>query len=403
MNLVKQIIINNNHPYFKECDDICFKSKNLYNQALFRITSHYASQNTYLNYHTLYKILGDENQVDYRSLPQNVSAQTLIILERNWKSYFKTLKSYKNNPKSFSGLPKPPKFLHKTNGRFVTTYTQRVINRKNVKIGYFGLTGTNLKFRTDLKHEQIQQVQIIPKDGYYQIDINYRVECKPSVVSDNYCGLDVGLNNLTTLGFNNKNINPVILRGGSVKAINQYYNKKQSKIQSRLAIQNRKSSKRLRRLTNKRNNKIKDALHKASRKVVNYCSLNNVSTVVVGHNKNWKSEINIGKKNNQNFVSVPHTKLIEYISYKCELRGINVLTREESYTSKCSFMDLESIRKHEKYKGKRIKRGLFESENGFKYNADLNGALNILRKEFPNCFANGIEGLLVSPKVLTFN
>jgi putative transposase len=403
MNLVKQIIVNKQHPHFKECDDICFKSKNLYNQALFRINSQYASQKNHLNYHTLYKILGEENQIDYRSLPQNVSAQTLMVLERNWKSYFESLKSYKKNQSSFNGLPKPPKFLHKTNGRFITTYTQRVIPKKKFKNGHFELTGTNLKFKTDLKYEDVQQVQIIPRDDHYIISINYRVESEPSVISDNYCGLDAGLNNLVTLGFNNKNTSPVILRGGSVKAINQYYNKKRSKIQSRLAIQNRKSSKRLRRLAKKRNNKIKDALHKASRKVVDYCSSNNVSTVVIGHNKNWKSEINIGKKNNQNFVSVPHTKLIEYIGYKCELKGINVLTREESYTSKCSFMDMESIRKHEKYKGKRIKRGLFESENGFKYNADLNGALNILRKEFPNCFANGIEGLLVSPKVLTLN
>lgn len=127
----------------------------------------------------------------------------------------------------------------------------------------------------------------------------------------------------------------------------------------------------------------------------------NVSTLVVGKNKNWKQDINIGKKNNQNFVNIPHARFIEMIKYKCELKGISVILTEESYTSKCSFVDSEKICKHSEYLGKREKRGLFVSNKGKRINADLNGSLNILKKVIPNCFANGIEGLVVSPSVFT--
>lgn len=397
MRLVRQITFNKKSFEYKELDSICFKAKNLYNVGLHRIRQSYKDTKKYLPYKDLYKILAEENQVDYRNLPQNVSSQVLISLERNYKSYFESLKSYNKNPNDFKGLPKPPSYLDKVKGRFVATYTQRMIPKKQFKNGYFTLTGTNLKIKTDLRYEQVNQVQIIPRGDSYIISIIYEVQEKPRIVSDLKCGADLGLNNLITIGFNDPTIHPIIVKGGSVKSINQYYNKKRSKLQEQLSKQKKKTSKRLKRLTKKRNNKIKDKIHKASRLVVDYVVKHNISTLVIGKNKNWKSEINIGKKNNQNFVSVPHDTLFKYIKYKCELVGVEVIDREESYTSKCSFRDLESIRKHETYKGNRIKRGLFKSSDGFKYNADLNGSLNILRKEFPNCFTKGIEGLLVSP------
>lgn len=169
-------------------------------------------------------------------------------------------------------------------------------------------------------------------------------------------------------------------------------------IQTLLNIKS-KNSKRLNRLTTKRNNKVKDYLHKASTMLVNQLISNNVCKVVIGKNDGWKKEINIGKRNNQNFVNIPHAVFIEMVCYKCKLNGIEVVLREESYTSKCSFIDNEPIKKHDSYAGRRVKRGLFRSENGTFINADLNGALNILRKEVGEFNYNPIE-VCSSPKKL---
>ena len=192
-----------------------------------------------------------------------------------------------------------------------------------------------------------------------------------------YCSIDLGLNNLATIGSNV--IKPFIINGNPLKSINQYFNKKRSFLQSKLN-KGEYTNENLERLYLKRNNKIKDYLHKASRYIINQLVSNNINTLVIGHNKNWKQEINIGKRNNQNFVNIPFNNLIHMLTYKAQLEGIQVIETEESYTSKCSFLDNEEICKHEEYLGKRIKRGLFKAFNGKLINADLNGALNILRK-----------------------
>ena len=141
-------------------------------------------------------------------------------------------------------------------------------------------------------------------------------------------------------------------------------------------------------------------MHKSTKILVDKLKQNNVSKVIIGKNDGWKDEINIGSKNNQNFVSLPHAKAIDVLKYKLELNGIQVTVREESYTSKCSLIDLEPIKKQNEYLGKRIKRGLFKSKNNTLLNADINGAGNILRKEIPTAFDNGIEGFVVNPKML---
>jgi putative transposase len=163
--------------------------------------------------------------------------------------------------------------------------------------------------------------------------------------------------------------------------MNQYYNKKKAQIQSELKKCNKKKfSRKLERLTNKRNLKIKNYLHNASRRIINLCKLQNIGNIVVGKNKGWKQEVNIGKKNNQNFVSIPYSLLINMLRYKIEEKGGVLVELNEAYTSKCSFLDNEEVCKHESYKGKRIKRGLFLSENKKALNADINGSLNILKR-----------------------
>jgi putative transposase len=203
----------------------------------------------------------------------------------------------------------------------------------------------------------------------------------------------------TTETFNNGET-PLVINGRPIKSINQYYNKQKAYYQSRLKG-NKHNSNRIQRLTNKRNNKVTDYLHNASRMLVNQLVSREITTLVIGKNPNMKQDINIGKVNNQNFAQLPIMRFGDMVKYKCELEGIKVIYNEESYTSKCSFLDREEICKHEVYMGKRVKRGMFISKCGIKINADVNGSYNIMKKAIPNAFANGIDCVGVHPLVLT--
>jgi len=154
-------------------------------------------------------------------------------------------------------------------------------------------------------------------------------------------------------------------------------------------------------LTHKRNVKVDIYLHNASKFIVNHLADNRIGTLVIGKNDNWKQGRNLGKRNNQNFVAIPHARFIEMLTYKAQLAGIFVKVIEESYTSKCSFLDNEPCVKHSEYKGKRIKRGLFRAGDGRLINADVNGSANIIKKAFPNAFAEGIQGVVVRPVRVT--
>ena len=294
------------------------------------------------------------------------------------------------NKKSLNGCPQFPHYKNKIKGRFVTPFTYSQFQIKNGELKFPKRTNINiLKTNVGL----LKQVRIIPQSSCYVIEIIYEKQEKELINNDNYLSIDLGLNNLMTC-YDTKNNKSIIINGKPVKSINQYYNKKKTTIQSDLIKNNKKyNSNKLNNLTLKRNNKITDYLHKSSRFIVNYCVNNNISNLVVGYNKEWKQEINIGKRNNQNFVQIPHQKLIYMLEYKCKLEGINFIQNEESYTSKCSALDLEILNKHDKYMGKRVKRGLFVSSEGIKINADLNGALNILRKVAPDKEQNVVQTL----------
>ena len=412
MLLVETHIINNSHKLFQECDHLCFLSKNLYNASLYNIKLQYEKDQNFLGYHELSKRFSDENNPDYRALPAKVSQQVMMLLERNYKSYFKSLKSYQKSPSKFKGAPRPPMFKHKTQGRNIVCYTSQALSRIEFKKHHLiKLSGTDIKFYSKIDNfDSIQQVRIIPlKNQSLKIEVIYNNQ-EAVKITDNglTCGIDVGLNNLFAVAFSDQSQQSLLLSGRPLKSINQYYNKRRSDMQSKLGNyidksgdkKQKKSSKKLNKLTTKRNNKVSDYVHKSTKLLVEKLKQSNVSKVVIGKNDGWKDEINIGRKNNQNFVSLPHARAIDVLKYKLELIGIEVILREESYTSKCSLIDMEPIKKHEKYQGKRIKRGLYQSKDKVLINADINGAGNILRKEIPNAFANGIEGLVVSPRML---
>ena len=197
---------------------------------------------------------------------------------------------------------------------------------------------------------------------------------------------------------NNNGLKPFVIKGGVIKSINQYYNKKLAKIQSTYDRQGIKTGKTIQKLTHKRNKKINDYFHKTSRKIIEYCELHDIGRVVIGYNSDWKQKCQIGKRNTQNFVTIPYYMLIQQLVYKAEEQGITVIKQEESHSSKCSFLDNEPIEHHGKYLGRRMTRGLFKSQKGTIINADVNGAYNILKKAFLNAVdADRIEDVGLHP------
>lgn len=404
MQLAERHIIKKGHSFYKEIDNLCFLSKNLYNKANYIIRQEFIKTSkekeqgkcehaNWIRYNQIQKTLQDSKDFDYIQLPAKVSQQVLKTLDKNWLSFFNSIKQWKANPDKYKGRPSLPCYKHKTKGRGMLTYTIQAISKKELKKNIVLLSGTNIVIQT--KQKDIQQARIIPRIGHYIIEIIYKKEVEEyNLNKDNIAGIDLGLNNLATVTSNVKELTPLIINGRPLKSINQYYNKKKAKLQSFVGD---KSSNRLELLTNKRNRKVDNYLHNASKNIVDYLIKNNIGTLVIGKNKQWKTEINIGKRNNQAFVNIPHARFIGMIEYKCFLVGIEVFVTEESYTSKCSFIDFEILEHHDKYIGTRKYRGLFISKDKIKINADSNGSGNIIRKVFPNAFANGIQGVVVRP------
>lgn len=403
MQLVERHIIENNHQYFKDIDSLSFLSKNLYNRAnylirqAFIISSQLKEENKcdtafWFRYNDIQKYLQKTKDVDYYALPTKVAQQVLMMVDKNWTSFFQAIKAWNKNKSAFTGKPNLPDYKDKAKGRNMLTYTIQAISSKELKSGIVKLSGANIKIKT--KQTNINQVRVCPKIGRYVIEIIYeKQEVKEKTERNKIAGIDIGLNNLAAITSNQK-LRPLLINGRPLKSINQYFNKEKSRLQAIIKVG---TSKRITALTNKRNNKINDYLHRTSTYCTNYFIENNFDAVVIGKNLQWKSEINIGSKNNQNFVAIPHARFIDMLTYKLKLAGIAVIIREEAHTSKCSFIDFEEIKHQEVYSGKRKHRGLFISKNGQRINADCNGSGNIIRKEFPNAFADGIEGVVVRP------
>lgn len=369
MILTERHIIKKTNPLYSELDNLCFLSKNLYNSALYTVRQYYFENKKYLSWVNINNNFVKDKQVDYYALPCKVSQQTLKMVGQNMKSFFNAIKAKKSKAKL-------PKYLDKVKGRFVVTYTNQAIGKKALQNGYVELSKTNIKIKTKVK--DVKQVRIVPQNNFIVVEVLYEVKPKPHDKSkEMYCGIDFGLNNLMTCSFQNDS--PLIINGKPLKSINWHYNKEKSRLQS-LLDGRKKTSKRIQNITLKRNNRINDYLHKTTKIFVNYLVSKEINNVVIGYNKEWKQGINIGRVNNQNFVGIPYYKLLYMLTYKCEMEGISVIVTEESYTSKCSFLDDEGICRHEEYDGKRIKRGLYKASDGRLINADVNGALNILKK-----------------------
>ena len=371
IQLTQQIIVSYKSSNFAQLDELCFLSKNLYNVALYHIRQYYKETGKYLSYNKLAKELSDSNNLDYRAMPYAQSAQQVLRqVDNQYKAFYSAIKSKKMQCKKV----RLPKYKDKENGRNVFVYTNQCAKIYADGVVYLKTKQGILLFKTVA--DKIQQVRLVPKGNHIIVEIIYNKECEVKKDNNRYASIDLGLDNLCTLTSNAAQ--SIIVNGKHLKSINQHYNKTKAKLQSKLS-KNKHTSKRISRLTLRRNRKIKDYMHKVSRKIVEYMEANSLNTLFVGKNVGWKDSINLGRTNNQNFVSIPYNMLIQMLEYKCKLAGINVVIVNEAYTSKCSFLDREKISKHDNYAGRRIKRGLFISNSGIMINADINGSLNIMR------------------------
>ena len=398
---VEKHVIKKSHQYYDMFCEFTHQSKNLYNHANYLVRKEFVNNNKWLRYGELDKLLRqDLDYPDYKNMPTAQSAQQLLrMIDANWKSFFRSIKDWSKNKNKYLGRPKLPKYKSKA-GRYTLVLTNQEVKRREDLLR-FPKTFRGFTIKPRCIHvsnfEKLNQVRIIPHNQVFCVEIVYSVSINDNMQQDNgrYISIDLGLDNLATI-VTNVGLNPIIVNGKGLKANNQYYNKKKAYYQSIAKSMNDKCyTNRLYRLTQKRNFKIDDALHKVSKFIVNSAISNNIHTIVIGNNKNWKQSISLGRRTNQSFVNIPHRKLIEKIIYKARNVGIDVIITEESYTSGTSFIDRELPTKVFYNKDRRIHRGLFISNQGIHINADVNAAYQIMKKVFPNAFADGIEGVVI--------
>jgi putative transposase len=398
MQLTQQHIITKDDPRFSVLDTACFLSKNLYNATLYELRQHFFATGKSHSYETLADRM--KSNADYCALPRKVSQQILMQVCGNWSNFWASFRDWQKNPHKYTGKPQLPRYKHKTDGRNRLVYTDQAISKVALKEkGLIKPSQLGIQVKTD--KTAIDQVRITPKKTHYVVEIVYTVEMHIASPDENrIASIDIGLNNLATVTTNQPSVNPLLVNGRPLKSINQFYNKRMADLRSRLR-KGQYYSDQMGKLTDKRNNRVKNYLHQTSRDIIEFLEQHKIGTLIIGKNDGWKQEIGLGKRNNQNFVQIPHAQFIAMLTYKAQLMGITVILTEESYTSKCSFLDDEPIKKHKEYKGKRLDRGLFQASDGRIINADVNGALNIMKKVVPNVTTNGIEAFVVMPVRVT--
>lgn len=392
---VEQHYIQPKSDFYNQIDEYCFKSKNLYNYANYIIRQEFINNNIWIRYNKLFQLVKESEA--YKDIGSNVGQGTLRMLDKAWKSFFEGMKGWSKNSSKYLGRPKLPKYRDK-DGRYTLSLDS---NKVKLKDGYVFFAWKPFKkfnhmFRTNAK-ERILQCRFIPFNGHYTMEIVYEIEVPEcSSASDRVAAIDIGVDNFITM-VNNVGEKPIVVKGGVIKSINQFYNKRKAEIQSELKKSNKKDwSKRLQKLTDKRYEMIKYQMHCISKYVVDWCVLYGIDTLIVGHNDEWKQN----NKGMQNFTYIPYELFIKMLEYKCENNGIRFIENEEAYTSGTSFVDGEEPAKENYNKSRRVHRGLFIGNNGIRINADVNGAYQIMKKVIPDAFSKGIEGAGLHPTII---
>ena len=388
---VKQQVKHLSKEEYLTIKELCHVAKNLTNEAIYNVRQYYFTEGEFLKYEKNYTLL--KNSLNYKALNSNMAQQILKEVDGSFKSFFGLMKLAKQGKYAFKDC-KLPWYLPKDG------YTTLVIGFVRLNGNKLVLPFSNSFKRTHkpveitippvLLDKKVKGIRIIPKANarFFEIQYIYEAECvQRNLNKNNALALDLGINNfVTAVSSNGKSF---IVDGRRLKSINQWFNKENTRLQSIKDKQHlgKKITNRQKTIARNRNNKVNDYLNKAARKVVDYCITNDIGTLVVGYNETFQRGSNIGKQNNQNFVNIPYGLLRSKLEYLCELNDIIFVKQEESYTSKASFWDKDDLPVYNAdnpteypFSGKRVHRGLYKAANGKVFNADINGALNIMRK-----------------------
>ena len=387
---VKQQLKHLSKEEYLSLKELSHTAKTLYNQAVYNIRQYYFQENKYLNYQKNNSLL--KSSENYKTLNSNMSQQILKEIDGSFKSFFSLLK--KKNKGMYNAKVKLPSYLPKNS--FTTLVIGFVrLNEDTFVIPYSNSFKKNhkkisIKIPPILLDKKIKEIRIIPKFNarFFEVQYTYEVEEEQRNLDKNHVlAIDFGINNLATCVTSKGR--SFIIDGKKLKSINQWFNKENARLQSIKDKQKygKKPTLRQKYLYSSHNNKVNDYMSKTARKIINYCLENNIGTLACGYNETFQRNSNIGKANNQTFVNIPFGKLREKLEYLCKLYSLKFVEQEESYTSKSSFFDMDILPKFEEDKpqtysflGKRIKRGVYQTSKGYIFNADINGALNILRK-----------------------
>lgn len=388
---IKQQVKHLSKEDYLTIKELCHTAKNLANEAIYNVRQYYFTEGEFLKYEKNYTLL--KNSPNYKALNSNMAQQILKEVDGSFKSFFGLLKLTKQGKYAFRDC-KLPHYLPKDG------YATLVI-------GFVRLNGNKLilPFSNNFKKthkaveitippvlldKKVKEIRIIPKAGarFFEIQYTYESECiQRNLNKNNALALDLGINNLVTAVSNSGKT--FIIDGRKLKSINQWFNKENVRLQSIKDKQHfgKKTTNRQKAIARDRNNKVNDYMSKVARKVIDYCVANDIGTLVVGYNETFQRSSKIGKQNNQNFVNISYGRLRSKLKYLCELNSIVFEKQEESYTSKASFWDRDDIPvynadnpKEYQFSGSRIHRGLYETAGGKTVNADVNGALNIMKK-----------------------
>ncbi len=398
MQLVEQHIISKADSRYEAIDAAAFASKNLYNLANYHMRQSFIHTGKYLGYAEVYHLV--KHEPAYQALPRKVSNDVLRLLDKNWKAYRKALFAYYEDPSKFLGRPCLPKYKHKTEGRNILGYDIQALSKKGLRHGLVQPSQLGITIQT--RQTNVKQVRIVPRKGFYVVEVVYERETTQAPVNPALiASIDIGVNNLAAITSNKAGFAPRLVNGRPMKSVNQYYNKRKAELQK--FVKNDHWTARMERMTAKRTRRIDHYLHTASKRIIDLLVSEGIGTLVIGNNPNWKQECEMRKADKQHFVQLPHARFVDMLTYKAKLVGIQVGLQEESYTSKASFLDGDPIPTYGKcdgepvFSGRRVKRGLYKAKNGRKFNADVNGSYNILRKASPNAYGNGVEAVAVQP------
>ena len=314
----------------------------------------------------------------YKAMPYATCSQICIQEKcRQWKSFYQAKKEYLKDPDKFLGVPRKPGYLDSLRGRDALVITSQ--NFSISEDGLITMPGFLKEIKIKAKHRLVRQIRVITDKNSIRIMLMYEQETGKVKRGGNVMGIDLGVDNLITASMSSGS-SPVIINGRPLKSINRYYNKRKAILQEIAKKSNHLDiTNRMERLTTKRNNKVKDFLHKASRKIIEFANANDISHICIGNNRGWKQKVKLGKRTNQTFVSIPYRMLIDMICYKAQLEGIRVSVVRESYTSGTSYLDGERPEKIFYDATRRVKRGMFKSNRGILINADVNAAYQIIK------------------------